>query len=440
MLRFEEDAVGHGGGDRLPGPLDLELDPYLAVLDGDHGEPDVLLQTRRVAGRRDLADPLAPLVNREVVDHGAVVVRPAVATADLDADELAADALFADLTQGFPSDEILLLLQFDHPLVAVAHLVGVGVVPHVSAQGQDTALDPAYVAGPNGRDPVWLTSLQHPIPELQPVAARVLQVKLVAELARVSRARDHQLHAVEPPVHHVVVGHVEDVLAEEVRHDLLGLRALHLHRADVGLRDLYVQPHVVGEPLRPQQHVAVRQREPEMVLLEPQQHRVVDNAALGVDDKRVLALLHVALVQVARREHVGELERVGADDLDLPLGAAHVPHRDAFEQLVVLLDRVAIVTRMVVVVVYAVLLDVVPARAVEVRGLEYPRVLQDAWIRIDVFGHGTRLLSLDALRTYLATSLVEGTLVLPYLVLRITYARILFIAGSKSGSSVTVAG
>src|SRR5215212_10109574 len=64
---------------------------------------------------------------------------------------------------------------------------------------------------------------------------------------------------------------------------------------------------------------------------------------------------------------------------------------------------------MVVVVVYAVLLDVVPARAVEVRGLEYPRVLQDAWIRIDVFGHGTRLLSLDALRTYRATSLVEGT-------------------------------
>src|SRR3954466_15158308 len=58
---------------------------------------------------------------------------------------------------------------------------------------------------------------------------------------------------------------------------------------------------------------------------------------------------------------------------------------------------------MVVVVVYAVLLDIVPARAVEVRGLEYPRVLQYAWIRIDVFGHGTRLLSLDVLRTYRAT-------------------------------------
>src|SRR5215210_9436579 len=89
LLRFEEDAVGHGGRDRLPGPLDLELDPYLAVLDGHHGEPDVLLQPRRVAGRRDLADPLVSLVYREVVDHGSVIIRPDVPAPDLDADQLA---------------------------------------------------------------------------------------------------------------------------------------------------------------------------------------------------------------------------------------------------------------------------------------------------------------------------------------------------------------
>jgi hypothetical protein len=51
-----------------------------------------------------------------------------------------------------------------------------------------------------------------------------------------------------------------------------------------------------------------------------------------------------------------------------------------------------------------------------------------------------RVSSLYTLRTYWALSFVKGTSVLPYVVLRITYARILFIAGSKSGSSVTVAG
>src|SRR5215218_7753088 len=95
---------------------------------------------------------------------------------------------------------------------------------------------------------------------------------------------------------------------------------------------------------------------------------------------------------------------------------------------------------MVVVVVYAVLLDVVPARAVEVRGLEYPRVLQDAWIRIDVFGHERRLLSLDVSGSSVGQLPSGRTLFLPYVVLLITYARILFIAGSKRGSSVTVAG
>ena len=57
------------------------------------------------------------------------------------------------------------------------------------------------------------------------------------------------------------------------------------------------------------------------------------------------------LVEVARREHVGELERVGAGDLHLPLGAADVPQGHALEELPVLLERVTVVPRVVVVVV-----------------------------------------------------------------------------------------
>src|SRR5215211_2778361 len=182
VLGLKEDPVGHGGCDRLLGPLDLELGSQLAVLDGHHGEPDVLLQARRIAGRGDFADPLALFVDREVVDHRAVVVRTDVATPYLDADQLAADTLLADPLQRLPSDEVLLLLQLDHPLVAVSNLVGVGVVPHVATQGQDAALDPADVAWSDRGDPVRLAGLKHTVPELEAIAASIFQVEFVSKL------------------------------------------------------------------------------------------------------------------------------------------------------------------------------------------------------------------------------------------------------------------
>ena len=91
----------------------------------------------------------------------------------------------------------------------------------------------------------------------------------------------------------------------------------------------------------------------------------------------VLALPDLALVQVARDDQVREVEGVRAADLDLPLGAADVPERHAVEELPVLLDRVAVVARVVVMVVGAVQLHAVTARRVEVRRLLDPRVEQD---------------------------------------------------------------
>src|SRR5918997_1503125 len=267
VLGLEEDPVGYDGRDRLLRALDLELDADLAVLDGHHRKADVLVQSRRVAGGGDLPYPLAVLVDREVVDHRAVVVRPELATPELDADQLAADPLLADLPEGLLADKVLLLRELDHPLVAVADLVGVGVVPHVAAQGQNTALDPAYVARPDRAYPVRLAGLQYPVPELEAVAAGVLEVEFVAELPGVTAARDDQVHPVELPVDHVIVGDLQDALAEQVGHDLLGFWPLNLHRAHVGLSDLHVHPRVVSETLGPEQHVAVVQGEPEVVLL-----------------------------------------------------------------------------------------------------------------------------------------------------------------------------
>ena len=95
--------------------------------------------------------------------------------------------------------------------------------------------------GPMTVEPVRLAGREHGVPELDAVARRVLEVDLVAELARVPGSRDDDVHPVELVLPHEVVGDVDDALAEEVDHDVLRLRALHLQRADVGLGDRHVE-------------------------------------------------------------------------------------------------------------------------------------------------------------------------------------------------------
>ena len=66
--------------------------------------------------------------------------------ADLQADELSRYSLLSDLPELVAANEILLLLELDHPLVAVSDFVGVLVERHVAAVGEDPALDPPDVA------------------------------------------------------------------------------------------------------------------------------------------------------------------------------------------------------------------------------------------------------------------------------------------------------
>src|SRR4051812_40715636 len=78
--------------------------------------------------------------HREEVGHRAVAVSAQPRPAELDAHELARDAPPRDLAQRVAADEVLLLLELDHPLVAVAHLVGVLLDRHVAAMREDPAL------------------------------------------------------------------------------------------------------------------------------------------------------------------------------------------------------------------------------------------------------------------------------------------------------------
>ncbi len=119
---------------------------------------------------------------------------------------------------------------------------------------------------------------------------------------------------------------------------------------DLGQCDGRVQALALGQAERVQVRVAVGEAEPERVLVTAQQHRVVDDAAVGGGDQDVLALADRARGQVAAGDHVGQLEAVRAADLDHALDA-DVPDRDVVQQRPVLLDRVVVVPGQVHVVV-----------------------------------------------------------------------------------------
>ncbi len=235
-----------------------------------------------------------------------------------------------------------------------------GVEGDVATVGEDAGLDAAHVAGSDDPQAERLAGLPDPVPQAYGVAAGVLDVDLEADLGGVAGARDHHLHPVEVVLGQPVVADVEDTRAEDLSHHRGRLRTLHLHRADVGLPDLDVVAEPVGDAACPQQDVAVGQREPEMVLRQAQQHRVVEDATCLVGEEDVLALADLALGEVAGHQQVGEVERVGSGDLDLPLHAG-VPEGDAGEQRPVLGDRVTVVPWMVGPVVDAVHRDTVLA-------------------------------------------------------------------------------
>ena len=144
---------------------------------------------------------------------------------------------------------------------------------------------------------------------------------------------------------------------------------------------------MVGHAHRPQQHVAVGDRDPEVVLAQSEQDGVVDDAAVRSRDEDVLALPYGTLVQVARDEHVRQAEGVRTGDLHLPLNT-HVPERDTVQELPVLLDRVAVMARVVHVVVEAVHLHAVTPRGVEIGRLPDPGVQQDLRV-LDDLVHGS---------------------------------------------------
>ena len=212
---------------------------------------------------------------------------------------------------------------------------------HLVSVGQQPALDPLDQVRAAGRDPVRLPRLPDHVPQrLAEMAA--FEVDLESALARVARAGDDLPRARNLDPAELEEADVADLRAEEIRQQRLGLRPLHGERADVGLSYLRVHARAERQPLGVEQHVGIGDREPEPVLGQLQQHRIVDQPGALVDDGDVEAVADSGRPQIARRHPLHEAEGVRPADLDLAL-ARDVPDLHMLAQVpVVVLDAALI--------------------------------------------------------------------------------------------------
>jgi len=176
---------------------------------------------------------------------------------------------------------------------------------------------------------------------------------LVPDLAGPAGAADHDRDARDGRIEGPVVLHAGDGPTDQLPHQVFGLRALHLQGVGLGQRDGGVQAPALREAHRIQVGVAVGQAQPEGVFIAAQQHRVVDDAAIGGDDRRVLALSGRAFGEVAAGQRVGQREAIGPADLHHPLDS-DIPQGDVVDQRPVLRDQVVVVGGQVHVVVHVV--------------------------------------------------------------------------------------
>src|SRR3989441_11381768 len=324
---------------------DFDLTPDVRELDRDHCVADVLLEPGRVDRRGHSTDvsstsPGRPLRHVEF-DWRAI---------NLHAHELALRSLFLDSLKGGFADEVLRLLQVDGP--AEADLIRVVFDRHVGAVVQDPRLDAPDIGGTCWPNAVRLAGLDHRVPEI-PSAGRVEEIQFVPDLSGPSGAGHEERDAVQFRGREKVVGKVRDLLAEQVTHQRFRLGTLHLERRGIRFRDRHVQARAAGDPFGPKKDVAVREGDPEPVLLEAEQNGIVQDAPGLVRDEHILSLAHPALPHVPGCEELHELEPVRAADLHISLDG-DVPEGDLLEQVPVFLHRIVVIARQERVIVHRV--------------------------------------------------------------------------------------
>ncbi len=182
---------------------------------------------------------------------------------------------------------------------------------------------------------------QNGIPHRLGVQAGVAQVDFISRLTGKSGLADQHRTTRQFALHQLVILKIADGIAEQIGHQVFGQRALNLNRGHVQFRDVHLiaQPHI--HALQPQQQIAVRRGKPELILVQPQKHWIVQDAALFVAQDRILAAPRLDTCRVTGDHPVHKSLGIGALDANLPLNS-YVPKRDAIDQRVIFGHRAAV--------------------------------------------------------------------------------------------------
>src|SRR3989475_3434856 len=359
FARVEERLLDDRRGPGAVRLIDREFRADVGVYDGQHRVPNVRLQPRGVDCGRDPADRPSPGGHgpfRHVEFDGLAV--------DLNPDQFPLRAFVLDALEGGFADEVARLVEVDGP--PESDFVRVVLDCHVRAVVQDARLDAADIRGTRGPEVVLLPRLDDRVPEM-PALRTVEQIQLVSDLAGPTGASDEERDPVELRPEKEVIRQGRNLLAEQVGHQGFRLRTLDLERRGVRLPDRHLHAGVTRDALRPEEDVAVREGDPEPVLLEAEEDGIVQDAAVLVRDEDVLPLADLALRHVPRGEELHERESVGSADLDVAFDR-HVPQGDVFEQMPIFLHGIVVIAREEGVVVHSVGLAACLPRLVEERG------------------------------------------------------------------------
>src|SRR6476659_8902511 len=345
--------------------FDIQPIPRFGEPDRDPHVADVLLQPWRPDRVREVANLVSTLERVPVFGH----LRPELGPEQLDADELPVDAFATDPFQRLLADVILWLF-LDQTLEP--HHVERGVAQsHVRAVVEDARFDPARLARRDRPDPELLTRIHDRVPEIVSTGS-VQEVDLEPGDRGPPGPRDHDRDPMRVEVVAPVVLEVVDRRADELLQRLRRERPLHLDGMHVREGDLHVQVRLRRHTQRVETGVRVRELHPPDVRLRVQQHRVVDDPAVGRRHQHVFALLHGARGEIATRDPIDQPVGIRTAHLDRPFDA-DVPERDAFVQQPVLDLRIVVVPGEVHMVVDVVRGASGPERRLEERRLPVPR-------------------------------------------------------------------
>src|SRR6266571_6257938 len=200
--------------------LDRELRTHVRVDNREHCVTDVRPEAGRVNRGCDPANRSSP------GRHGPLRhVEPDRLAVDLDPDEFPFRAFVLDSLQSCFADEVAWLVEVHGP--AESDLVRIVLDHHVRAVVPDARLDPANVGRARGPQIVLFPGFDDGIPELTATRS-IEEVQFVADLPRPTRAGDEERDSVQIGPREEIIWEGRDLLPEEVRHQLLGLRPLHL--------------------------------------------------------------------------------------------------------------------------------------------------------------------------------------------------------------------